>query len=73
MVTEKVEARTSPGQDQAVLFDLFEGMEVIVRESIKTGAEGENSQHWVQVTYPGGMTGWIPAETMMHTSGKAPW
>jgi hypothetical protein len=62
IVTEKVEARTGPGEDQAVLFELFEGMEVIVRESVET----EPEKKWVQVTYPGGMTGWIQASALIH-------
>lgn len=69
VVAAKIEARTGPGAHQASLFELFEGMEVIVRESLKT----DDEKQWVQVTYPGGMTGWIPAESMMISSGAGTW
>ncbi|HEX4924711.1 MAG TPA: GW dipeptide domain-containing protein [Bdellovibrionales bacterium] len=69
VIAPKIEARAGPGAEQASLFELFEGMEVIVRESLKT----DDEKQWVQVTYPGGMTGWIPAETMMISSGAGTW
>lgn len=64
VVVEKIEARSGPSEDQASLFDLFEGLEVIVRQSF----EDTQAKKWKQVTYPGGMTGWIPADSMIsHT------
>jgi tetratricopeptide (TPR) repeat protein len=68
IVVDKVEAHASPGSGQATLFELFEGMEVIVRELIQT----DNNEKWMQVTYPGGMTGWIPSDSVMHSSGRNP-
>lgn len=66
VVIEKVEARTGPGNEQAGLFELFEGMEVIVRELAKVDPD----QMWIQVTYPGGMTGWIPNDSLIVSSGQ---
>jgi hypothetical protein len=50
----KVEVRSAPDISATELFDLFEGIEVIVRES--RTVEGKI---WRRITYPGGMTGWI--------------
>jgi hypothetical protein len=66
IVLEKVEARSGPSDDQATLFDLFEGLEVIVRQSF----EDTQAKVWKQVTYPGGMTGWVPAESLISHSSK---
>ena len=60
VVQEKVPVRTSPDPQATALFDLIEGHEIIVRESING---------WFQVTLPGGdLTGWIPQETVFVTS-----
>ena len=55
IVAKKVEARSSPDVSGTPLFDLYEGLEVIVQQS---------SGSWVQVTYPGGATGWVPKQTV---------
>lgn len=55
IVVEKVEVRSAPEVSATVLFEAFEGMEVIVRESRPI-----ESIPWRRVTYPGGGTGWIP-------------
>lgn len=54
ILNEKVEVRSAPDVAATRLFDIFEGMEVIVRESRTVGNE-----QWRRITYPGGMTGWI--------------
>ncbi len=59
IVEKKVEARSSPEADATPLFELYEGLEVIVKQS--TG-------DWAQVTYPGGATGWIPKRAVFATS-----
>ncbi len=56
IVEPKVAVQAAPGENQAVLFDLFEGIEVILRRK---------QDGWVQVSYPGGMTGWIPEKSIL--------
>lgn len=58
---EKVEVKTSPDSSAATLFELFEGLEVIVRQS-----QGD----WLQVSYPGGLAGWVPSNSVFVTSGR---
>jgi tetratricopeptide (TPR) repeat protein len=55
VVEEKVPVRTSPDPEGTALFDLFEGHEVIVQESMN---------EWFQVTLPGGLTGWVPKDSV---------
>lgn len=58
IVVEKAEVRSAPDAAATVLFDVFEGMEVIVQDVRKTtGTAGEET--WRRITYPGGNTGWI--------------
>ena len=64
VVADSVALRTYPSADSNALFDLSSGYEVIVRH-----AQGD----WAQVTYPGGMTGWVPRDTLFLTSGRNPW
>ena len=61
IVTDKVSAQTAPGDGQSGLFDLYEGFEVIVRNA---------ANDWIQVSYPGGLTGWVKKDSLMSTSGK---
>jgi tetratricopeptide (TPR) repeat protein len=68
VTVESAEAKTAPGADQATLFELYKGLEVIVREVHRLG-----DVPWVQVTYPGGMTGWVPQETLIPSSEKSAW
>lgn len=60
VVTEKVTVYSAPDEKSAVLFDLFGGLEVIMKSS---------NDQWVQVTYPGALTGWIPKSSVFQTSG----
>lgn len=62
IIEKKIEARSSPASDSTPLFDLYEGIEVIVRG---------RSDDWTQVTYPGGSTGWIPSRALLATNEKA--
>lgn len=61
IVAEKVSAQIAPGEDQSALFDLYEGFEVIIR-NVANG--------WIQVSYPGGLTGWVKKDSLISTSGK---
>lgn len=60
IVLEKVSAQTAPSDQAPSLFDLFEGLEVLVRQ-----VKGD----WIQVTYPGAMTGWVPKNSLFVTQG----
>jgi len=62
VVVEKVTALTAPTEQSPGLFDLFEGLEVVVRQ-----VDGK----WAQVTYPGAMTGWVPLKSLMITQSGA--
>ncbi len=61
IIADKVSVQTAPGDNQATLIDLYSGFEVIVRNS---------DQDWIQVTYPGAITGWIKQNTAIITSGR---
>jgi len=61
IIADKVSAQTAPGEGQSGLFDLYTGFEVIVRNV---------ANDWIQVSYPGGLTGWVKKDSLMSTSGK---
>lgn len=58
IVDEKVSLQTAPGDNQVAILELFGGMEVILRQT---------QDDWVQVTYPGALTGWIKKSSVMMT------
>lgn len=62
ITAKKIEARSAADIQATSLFDLYEGLEVIIRQS-----QGD----WVQVTYPGASTGWIPKSSVFTTMDKA--
>lgn len=64
IVEEKISAQSAPGENQLSLFDLYGGFEVVIRTQ---------SGDWVQVTYPGALTGWIKKSSLYVTSGGSPW
>ncbi|MDZ4662628.1 MAG: tetratricopeptide repeat protein [Pseudomonadota bacterium] len=53
--------RSSPNEDATNLFVLFEGSEVIVRQS---------KDAWTQVSLPGKNTGWVLREQLFINAGK---
>lgn len=61
IIVKKVEARALPEKDATALFDLYEGLEVIVRSS-RPG--------WIQVNYPGAATGWIARDAVVAVSDR---
>lgn len=61
IIADKVSAQTAPGDGQTGLFDLYAGFEVIIRNV---------ANDWIQVSYPGGLTGWVKKDSLMSTSGK---
>ncbi len=64
VLEDRVSAKLGPGDDQPVLFDLYEGIEVI---------QLRDDKDWAQVKYPGGLTGWVAKKSIMITSQRAPW
>lgn len=60
----KIPVLSAPAENGAALFEVYPGLEVIL---------GALSQEWVQVTYPGAMTGWIPKSAVLQTSGRSLW
>ncbi|MGE0761844.1 MAG: SH3 domain-containing protein [Bdellovibrionales bacterium] len=56
--------RTGPDNASSSLFELREGSDVILRQAKKG---------WTQIRYPGGMSGWVPNETLFQTSGMPLW
>lgn len=60
----QVTVHTAPSEDATELFDLYGGIEVIIRQK---------HAGWVQITYPGSYTGWIQTNALLHTAGKSPW
>lgn len=64
VVSEKTSALSLPEEKAVVLFDLYQGLEVIIERT---------QNDWVQVTYPGGLTGWIPRKDIFQSSGSKLW
>lgn len=58
VLPKTVAVRAGPDNDQAALFDLYEGLEVLVDDV---------QNNWMKITYPGGRSGWIPSETVSVT------
>lgn len=58
IIEDRVSLQTAPGENQVVILDLYGGMEVIARQ-----VQGD----WVQVTYPGSLTGWIKKSSLLMT------
>lgn len=60
IVSKVVVAKSGPNDKASALFDLYEATEVLLK----------NKQNdWVQVSYPGGLTGWVPKNNVFQTSG----
>ena len=55
VLVDKVEGRSGPGDDNAALFTVHEGLKVQVRNE---------SGGWVQVLLPNGLNGWVPASAV---------
>lgn len=56
VVAQKVNARSGPGEDNANIFELYEGMDVEVSQC---------SNAWCRVN-TGGFIGWVPADSFEH-------
>ena len=57
VIDDRVSLQTAPGDNQAAVLDLYGGMEVIIQAQDKD---------WVQVTYPGSLTGWVKATSILY-------
>lgn len=60
ILEEKVGVLSAPEATGVPLFDLYAGFEVILKNR-----QGD----WIQVTYPGALSGWIPKSSVLRTSG----
>jgi len=61
VVLEKIVVYSAPDEKSVALFDLFAGLEVVLNQA---------DDQWIQVTYPGALTGWIPKSSVFQTSGR---
>ncbi len=61
VLPSKIQVLSAPDAESTQLFELFEGLEVIVESS-----QGE----YVQVSFPGGMTGWTLRKNLMLNDGQ---
>lgn len=59
IIDDKVSLQSAPGNDQVPILDLYGGFEVVTHET---------SGDWIQVTYPGSLTGWIKKSSILITS-----
>lgn len=59
IVEKKIAVRSAPDSSATVLFELYEGLEVIVLRE---------QNEWTQVNYPGGATGWLPQAAVFATT-----
>ncbi len=58
----KVAVLSAPDLEATVLFEVFEGLEVLVRDVRLVG-----SNKWRRITFPGGLTGWVRDEDVFST------
>jgi tetratricopeptide (TPR) repeat protein len=61
IISDKVSLQSAPGEGQTALLDLYGGFEVIVHST---------NTDWVQVEYPGALTGWMKKSALFITSDK---
>lgn len=64
ILVENTKVHSAPEKDSSALFEALEGFEVLLHKK---------SDDWVQVSLPGGLSGWIPQSAVMHTTGRNPW
>lgn len=61
IVAKQIEVRAVPDSSGTGLFEIFEGLDVILVE---------RRDEWVRIRYPGGRGGWVPSESVLQTSGR---
>ncbi len=62
VLPQKTEVRSAADSTATVLFEIFEGMEVLVLDSRTVG-----DTSWRRIHYPGGMSGWVKETDIMTT------
>ena len=55
VMTERVDVRSGPAEDNTVLFTLHEGTRLLVRN---------RREGWCQISLPNALSGWVPATTV---------
>lgn len=60
VISKDLSVRSGPSSDDNILFDLIEGSEVILVREV---------EQWAQISYPGGLSGWVPSNSLLKTSG----
>ena len=60
VVAKKVEIRTGPNKEENALIELYEGAEVTLKD---------NEKDWIQIEYFDDISGWIPRDSILQTSG----
>jgi len=63
VIKPKAAVLSAPDLEATVLFEVFEGLEVLVRDVRLVGAN-----KWRRITYPGGLTGWVRDEDVFSTA-----
>ncbi|MCB0350480.1 MAG: hypothetical protein KDD38_04815, partial [Bdellovibrionales bacterium] len=61
VIANAVPLRTGPNVEDNSIFDLIEGFDVVVRQV-------QNS--WALITVSGGVSGWVPTDTLFQHTGK---
>jgi len=59
VVATKINVLSVPDEKAPGLFELYPGLEVIVDQT---------QNEWAQVTYPGGLSGWVPKSSIYETN-----
>lgn len=59
IIVSQAKVLAAPDEKASSLYEIPEGLEVIVQRS---------QNDWLQITYPGGMTGWVPARSVYATN-----
>lgn len=59
IVVEKASVKSGPTDESPEIYEIYEGLEVLINEEYN---------NWMQVTYPGGLTGWLPKAAVMQTN-----
>lgn len=62
VLKSKVAVLSAPDLEATILFEIFEGLEVLVRDVRLVG-----SHKWRRITFPGGLTGWVREEDVFST------
>ncbi len=63
IIDKILEVRATPDTNAPGLFEIYEGIEVIILE---------RRSEWLRIRYPGGRSGWLPESALMQTAGRKP-